>query len=127
MQRLLFICSANRLRSPTAEQVFSNYPNVETRSAGLNNDAIDPLSPEHFEDIDTVFVMERAHLNKLSKKYKSHLKSARVICLNIPDDYEYMQPELITILKARVTPHLRYSSQDALANFTTSISTNNIS
>ncbi|MDV6329976.1 low molecular weight protein tyrosine phosphatase family protein [Asticcacaulis sp. 201] len=107
MQRLLFICSANRLRSPTAEQVFSQYPNVEARSAGLNNDAVDPLSPEHFEDIDLVFVMEKAHRSKLSQTYRAYLKSARVICLNIPDDFEYMQPELITLLKARVTPHLR--------------------
>lgn len=107
MQRLLFICSANKLRSPTAEQVFSEYPDVEATSAGLNHDAADPLTAEHLEDIDIVFVMERTHRNKLSKKFKSHLKSAPVICLNIPDDFEYMQPELITLLKARVTPHLR--------------------
>ena len=107
MQRLLFICSANKLRSPTAEQVFSEYPDIEATSAGLNHDAADPLTPEHLEDIDIVFVMERTHRNKLSKKFKPHLKSARVICLNIPDDFEYMQPELITLLKARVTPHLR--------------------
>jgi predicted protein tyrosine phosphatase len=107
MQRLLFICSANRLRSPTAEQVFGEYPDVETRSAGLNHDAVDPLTAEHLEDIDIVFVMEKTHRNKLSKTFRPHLKSARVICLNIPDDFEFMQPELITVLKARVTPHLR--------------------
>jgi predicted protein tyrosine phosphatase len=107
LQRLLFICWANRLRSPTAEQVFSQYPNVEARSAGLSHDAVDPLSPEHLENIDIVFVMEKTHRNKLSKKFKVHLKTARVICLNIPDDFEFMQPELITLLKTRVTPHLR--------------------
>ena len=107
MQRLLFICSANRLRSPTAEQVFSEYPNVEAYSAGLNNDAVDPLTPEHFEDIDIVFVMEKTHRNKLSKKFKPFLGRARIICLNIPDEFEFMQPELISLLKARVTPHLR--------------------
>ncbi len=107
MQTLLFICSANRLRSPTAEQVFSQYPNVEARSAGLNQDAVDPLAPEHFDGVDIVFVMEKAHRNKLSKRFKSHLGKARVICLNIPDDFEFMQPELISLLKTRVTPHLR--------------------
>jgi len=107
MQRLLFICSANRLRSPTAEQVFCEYPDVEARSAGTNNDAVDPLTPEHFEDIDIVFVMEKAHRNKVSRKFKASLKKARLVCLNIPDDYEFMQPELIALLKARVTPHLR--------------------
>ena len=107
MQRLLFICSANKLRSPTAEQVFSEYPDIEATSAGLNHDAADPLTAEHLEDIDIVFVMERTHRTKLSKTFRPHLKSARVICLNIPDEFEYMQPELITLLKARVTPHLR--------------------
>ncbi len=106
-QNLLFICSANRLRSPTAEQVFSQYPNIEARSAGLNNDAVDPLTPEHFEDVHIVFVMEKAHRNKLSKRFKPQLKTARVICLDIPDEFEFMQPELVTILKTRVTPYLR--------------------
>jgi predicted protein tyrosine phosphatase len=107
MQKILFICSANRLRSPTGEQVFSQYPNLEVGSAGLNHDAVDPLTPEHLAGVDTIFVMEKAHRNKLSKKFKAHLKSARIICLNIPDEFEYMDETLITILKARVTPHLR--------------------
>lgn len=107
MQRLLFLCTANRLRSPTAEQVFSQYPNIEATSAGLAHDAVDPLTPEHFEGVDTIFVMEKAHRNKLSKRFKAHISNKRVICLNIPDDYEFMQPELITLLKTRVTPHLR--------------------
>ena len=108
MQTLLFICSANRLRSPTAEHVFSQYPNIEARSAGFNNGAVDPLAPEHFDNVDIVFVMEKAHRNKLSKRFKTHLGKARIICLNIPDAFEFMQPELITLLKARVTPHLRF-------------------
>ena len=34
MKRALFICSRNRLRSPTAEQVFASWQDVETDSAG---------------------------------------------------------------------------------------------
>ncbi len=107
IQTLLFICSANRLRSPTAEQVFSQYPNIEARSAGLNHDAVDPLSPDHFDHVDIVFVMEKAQRGKLRRRFKSHLGKARIVCLDIPDDFAFMQPELITLLKARVTPHLR--------------------
>jgi predicted protein tyrosine phosphatase len=29
---------------------------------------------------------------------RKHLNKQKVICLDIPDDYEYMQPELIKIL-----------------------------
>jgi predicted protein tyrosine phosphatase len=107
MQRILFLCTANKLRSPTAEQVFSQYPNLEVSSAGLGNDAAEPLTPEHLEGVDTIFVMEKAHRNKLSQRFKKHLGKARVICLNIADEYAYMDPELITLLKTRVGPHLR--------------------
>lgn len=107
MIRILFLCSRNRLRSPTAEQVFADYPGVETNSAGLAPDAEELLTPEHLEGIDIVFVMEKAHRQKLNRQFKKHIGKAKIVCLDIPDDYAFMQPELITLLKARVTPHLR--------------------
>jgi predicted protein tyrosine phosphatase len=106
MKRLLFICSQNRLRSPTAEQVFSSYSNVECASAGLNNDAEHPVTPELLEWADIIFVMEKAHRNKLSSKFKKHIGNAKVICLEIPDDYEFMDPTLIKILKSKVPKFL---------------------
>lgn len=106
MQRLLFICSQNRLRSPTAEQIFSAYQGVECLSAGTNNDAEVTLSAELVEWADVIFVMEKAHRNRLSSKFKKYLVGKRVICLEIPDDYEYMQPELVRLLKNRVSRHL---------------------
>ena len=75
-------------------------------SAGLNNDAENPVTPEALSWADVVFVMEKAHRNKLSAKFKAHLKETRVICLDIPDEYDYMDSELIKILKARVPKHL---------------------
>lgn len=107
MIRALFICTQNRLRSPTAEQVFSLWPGVETDSAGLGNDANVTLTFEQIEWATLIFVMEKAHRNKLSKKFKTHLKGKRVICLNIPDEYEFMQPELIKLLEAKVGAFLR--------------------
>jgi len=106
LKKVLFICSANKLRSPTAEHVFADVPDVETDSAGLNLSADLVLSPEQLDWADVIFVMERAHRNKLSKKYKKHLTNQRIICLNIPDDFDYMDPTLVHILKERVTPHL---------------------
>jgi len=105
--RALFICTQNRLRSPTAEQVFASWPGVETDSAGLGNDANVPLSPEQIDWATMIFVMERAHRNKLSKKFKPYLNGKQVICLNIPDEYDYMQEELVLLLKAKVGPFLR--------------------
>lgn len=106
IRNVLFICSQNRLRSPTAEQVFANWPGIETSSAGLNNDAENPVTPELLRWADIVFVMERVHRNKLSAKFKAHLGRTRVVCLEIPDEYEYMDPELIQLLRARVPRYL---------------------
>jgi predicted protein tyrosine phosphatase len=107
MIRALFICTQNRLRSPTAEQVFSTWPSIETDSAGLGNDATVQLFVEQIEWASLIFVMEKAHRNKLSKKFKAHLNGKKIICLNIPDEYDFMQPELIKLLEAKVGVFIR--------------------
>lgn len=105
-RKLLFICTQNRLRSPTAEQVFAAWPGVETDSAGLGNEAGNPVSPELLEWADIVFVMEKAHRNRLGARFRKHLSGKRVICLDIPDDYDYMQPELVQLLTTKVSRFL---------------------
>lgn len=107
MKRVLFICSQNRLRSPTAEQIFSTWPGVETDSAGLGADANVPLSPEQIAWANIIFVMEKSHRNRLSSKFRRHLNGKRVICLDIPDDYAYMQPELVKLLETKAGRFLR--------------------
>ena len=105
-RNVLFICGKNRLRSPTAEHVFAPWPGIETSSAGLNHDADNPVTPELLQWADLIFVMERAHRAKLSAKFKHHLGKARIVCLDIPDDYAFMDPALVDILKAKVARHL---------------------
>lgn len=100
--RVLFLCSQNRLRSPTAEQLFADWPGIETSSAGLNQGAENPLTPELLAWSQLVFVMERAHRSKLSTRFKRHLNGQRVICLDIPDNYAYMDPALVSLLLAKV-------------------------
>lgn len=106
MKNVLFICSQNRLRSPTAEQIFATHPGIETASAGTNNDADNPLTTELLRWAHIVFVMEKAHRNKVQKRYKADLKHARLICLDIPDEYDFMDETLVATLKARVTRFL---------------------
>ena len=107
MRRILFLCSQNRLRSPTAEQVFSTARDAEVASAGLDHDADVACTQELLEWADIVFVMEQSHRSRLSRRFRRHLRNARVICLDIPDNYAFMQPELVRLLHARVDPHLR--------------------
>jgi predicted protein tyrosine phosphatase len=103
---VLFVCSRNRLRSPTAEQVFASRGDIEVESAGLAPDADTPLNAELVEWADLIFVMEPMHRRKLQQRFRRHLKRARVICLDIPDDYAFMDPALVTLLEARVPRHL---------------------
>lgn len=104
--KLLFICSRNRLRSPTAEAIFSEYEGLEVESAGLDRDAEMPLSSEAVEWADIIFVMESAQRRKLSQNFQLWLKQKRIVCLNIPDEYDYMEPALIELLKQKVLPLL---------------------
>ncbi|WP_439501288.1 low molecular weight protein tyrosine phosphatase family protein [Aminobacter ciceronei] len=106
MKNVLFVCSQNRLRSPTAEQVFAARRDIEVDSAGTNHDAENPLTAGLVVWADIIFVMEKAHRTKLQKKFRKSLK-ARVVCLDIPDDYAFMDPALVTLLEERVPRHLR--------------------
>ncbi|MHB9797359.1 low molecular weight protein tyrosine phosphatase family protein [Pseudomonas sp. MT3] len=107
MRRALFICSRNRLRSPTAETVFANWPEVETDSAGLAPDADVPLSVEHLDWADLVFVMERRQRQALLRRFPLAMRGKRLVCLDIPDDYRYQQPELVLLLERKAGPFLR--------------------
>lgn len=100
-RRFLFVCSQNKLRSRTAETLYSEHLGIEVDSAGLNHDAVVPLSPEQIERADLILVMEQSHRNKLTKRFREHLSGKRVVVLGIPDEYDYMDPALIELLKAR--------------------------
>jgi predicted protein tyrosine phosphatase len=103
----LFICGKNRLRSPTAEQVFASWPGVATDSAGLGADADVLLSAEQLRWADIVFVMEKAHRARLSAKFRAHLNGKKVVCLDIPDNYTFMQPELVALLEQKAGKFFR--------------------
>jgi predicted protein tyrosine phosphatase len=109
MKKVLFICSQNRLRSPTAERVFSDRAGFEVASAGLNPEAETAVCPELLEWCDVIFVMEKTHRSKLSKKFRAHLKGKRIICLDIPDEFEFMDPALVRLLEAKAGPFFRAS------------------
>ena len=104
--KVLFVCTANRLRSPTAEAVFADRPGLEVRSAGLDARAVRPLTAELVAWADRLIVMEKSHREAIRKRYRTALGSRRVIVIGIPDEFEYMQEELVALLKERVPPFL---------------------
>jgi predicted protein tyrosine phosphatase len=105
-KRILFVCGRNRLRSPTAESVFSSHPGIEVASAGIAPDAEDPISSELIEWADLIFVMEKRQRDKLVQKFRVSLKNKQIVILDIPDKYEYMDPELVRLLRRKVAPFL---------------------
>jgi predicted protein tyrosine phosphatase len=106
MQRLLFVCSQNRFRSPTAEAVVTGLADVEAASAGLNHDAVTPLSGDLIEWADIIFVMETTHRNKLQKRFRDQLRGKRVVTLGIPDIYEFMEPGLVELLRSSLRRYI---------------------
>lgn len=104
--KILFICNANRLRSPTAETIFSGYPGIEAKSAGVGKEATIPVSLELLDWADLIFVMEKRQRNIIQSKFKEIYQHKRIICLYIPDEFEFMDPELVSLLEQKVTPYL---------------------
>ena len=104
--KVLFVCDANRLRSPTAEAIFTGRPHLDVKSAGLATQATVPLTIELLEWADLIFVMEKRQRNTIQSRFKEIYRRKRIVCLYIPDDFEFMDPELIVLLEERVTPYL---------------------
>ncbi|WP_345873369.1 phosphotyrosine protein phosphatase [Shewanella algae] len=104
---LLFVCSENRLRSPTGEEVFSAFEGIYAIGAGTNADAETVVSGDLIQWADFIFVMEKSHKIKVAKKFKELLKGKKLVCLDIPDNYQRMDPALVTLLRNKVAQHVR--------------------
>ena len=103
MKTVLFVCGRGRRRRPTAEQIFAGRPDLETASAGISSDADNPLTPELVDWADVIFVMEKAQRTKLQKRFRANLKAKRVVCLDVPDRYAFMDPALVRLLETKVS------------------------
>ncbi len=113
VQRILFICSANKQRSKTAEDYFSSkYTNFHFTLAGTNikmcvHEGTNPITIDILEQSDLIFVMENSHKKEVKDFINGEFKK-EIIVLNIPDLYKYYQKELIEALEDRIIPYLKY-------------------
>ena len=105
--RILFVCSENRLRSPTAEVIFSEYDGVEAVGAGTNPDCKTPVSGDLIQWADVILVMEPSHKKKITRNFGSFLRDKKIGVLDIPDHFHFMDPLLVEILKKRVPRYVR--------------------
>ncbi|RZL30655.1 MAG: phosphotyrosine protein phosphatase [Rubrivivax sp.] len=103
---VLFICSRNQWRSPTAEQVFRRHPALNVRSAGTSASARRQVSHADLDWADVVIAMETKHKSRLLAEHGRTLAHKPLHVLDIPDDYRFMDPELVELLEAFVPPLL---------------------
>ena len=104
---MLFVCSRNQWRSPTAEAVFSKWPRLSVRSAGTSPRARRRVQARDLAWADLVVVMERHHRDRLRQRLGRELRDVAVVVLGIPDDYTYMDPALVAALEDMVPPVLQ--------------------
>lgn len=104
--KLLFICTVNRMRSCTAETVYSANPAYDVRSAGIAPTAPNQVTAELLRWADKVFVMENMHRAFITEKFPDIDLSTKLIVLAIPDIFYYMEPELVDLLRKKVDPYL---------------------
>ena len=103
---VLFVCSQNKRRSLTAEKIFSGENGHSVRSAGTENNARIKVTAGLVGWSDIIFCMEKKHLHRLREKYSDELYGKKTITLNIPDEYGFMDDELVDILRSSVGEYL---------------------
>jgi predicted protein tyrosine phosphatase len=104
--KVLFICSRNQWRSPTAERIFSGRRDIEVRSRGLSSKARRKLSATDVTWAELIFVMEAEHRERLVQNHSDAIGERPVHVLDIPDEYPLMDPGLIELLHDGVDPVL---------------------
>jgi len=103
---LLFICSRNKWRSRTAEELYRDFLGYVAKSAGTEPGSRQRVTEGLIGWADLIFVMETKHRDYLRDKFPEALAGKKVICLRIPDDFTFNDPDLIDLLKADLSPHL---------------------
>jgi len=103
--KILFICSRNRRRSLTAETIFQEDPRWQARSAGTEAGARIKVTAGMLGWADVVVVMEKRHKERLRQKHPEAMAEKPCVCLFIADDFEYMAPDLVELLRERMQEH----------------------
>jgi len=110
--KLLFVCSQNRIRSLTAEKICEGVPGYEARSAGTQPNARIVVTEGMIRWADIIFAMDKGHRAKLRERFPEALAGKELVTLHIPDEYRFMQPELIDELRAKLAEHVNFGEAE---------------
>ena len=103
---MLFLCHYNMTRSATAERLFCKRPDLDVRSAGTSPDALARVNALMLEWADVIFIMDDVQRRSLELMFPDHPALQRLVCLDIPDNFTFLEPELVRLLEERVPAHL---------------------
>ncbi|MFM9984322.1 MAG: low molecular weight protein tyrosine phosphatase family protein [Flavobacteriales bacterium] len=103
---ILFICSRNNWRSPTAEAVYKDRAGIAVKSAGTGPSARIRVTAKLIDWADVVFVMEKKHKQRLTDNFLENIGNKPIVILDIPDEYKYMDTELIESIETSVSAYL---------------------
>lgn len=103
---ILFVCSRNKWRSRTAETVFKDSQDFNVKSAGTEPSARIVVSAKLVDWADLISAMEKRHKQRLIERFPVLTADKQIIVLDIPDEYQYMDSELIEIIKTSVLSYL---------------------
>lgn len=107
MKNILFICSRNQWRSPTGESVWRKHPELNVRSAGTSPRAKRTVNAKDIQWADVIFVMEQKHKHRVKAEFAKLLNFKDIQVLDIPDDFQYMDQELVQIMEQTVGSYLK--------------------
>jgi len=109
--RVLFVCHYNRKRSATAERVFGKDPALDVRSAGTSEDALVRVNERMLDWAEVIFIMDEEQREHLSRMFPAHPAFQRIVCLGIQDQYDFLDPELVALLRERTAAYLARPDQ----------------
>jgi len=104
---LLFVCSMNQWRSPTAEMIYRKHPGLQTRSGGTSPQARHRVSSKDLQWADIILVMETKHRQRLLTRFSDAMRFKEMHVLDIPDEFRYMDLELIEELRLAIDPIIK--------------------
>ncbi len=107
--KILFICSRNKDRSPTAEDMYKGLPDIQVKSAGVDPDAINIVTKEMVEWSDIIVVMDGIHDRQLFKLHQKFpfLKpmNKKIVDFGIPDQFVRGEPRLVELISSKMKEH----------------------
>ena len=110
--KILFVCSANQDRSPTAENLYKNRQGFEVKSAGVSWCARMPVSSRLINWADVILTMEKWQQDMIVEEYAEHLSGKIIDYLDVPDMYRYMHPLLQEMIREKTDAWLNKNQQN---------------